>query len=412
MGLGVPSHQGDTFMENLTPEERRRIYEEESVKVGQGVSARKPGFLFPILGLAVLVLVLVCGGGLLAVKFRHSFGGLAGGSSDSLPRSLDQTNLASVLTYYYGLGQPFSAKGKWQLLSSTTAKETDRESWEHKVTEGAPRFSSLEVLGEEARGNSEYARVSAVQSIGDCREVSTHTWMKEGGLWRRLLLPRTAELTRSKLNDGDYAGAVRAAKDWLAIDPFSEEAYAYELLGLHRGGASPGDDPGRLRPDIVRALLSINPHSGVALSRAVSEAGDPEAGEILLDRMSADDCQRSAAVFDVALAIKDPQKRLDFLDTHGNQDAGSLCLRVWALSELKRYTEVASTMTSGTTDKIRRYLDAEDATFAADWATTVGYGLYKAHDLDGARSWANYGLGRDPTSTGVMELMKAINKAK
>jgi hypothetical protein len=336
--------------------------------------------------------------------------------SQAIPASLNQSDLSAVVNYYAQSGKPFDPKGKWPLLSTATARETDRESWERSqaVSTDSATFSSMEILGEETRDGNQYGLVSVteVSPSEGCKEVSTQTWVKEQGKWRRLLLPETERLADRKLSDGDYQGALKAARDWLQIDPFSERAYSDELFALERGGGSLGESLQRIGPSIVRSLLSGNPKSSTTLFSAVTFAGNSDAAEAMLERIPPDDCDRSQAVSNVAADIKDPRQRLKFLEAHRQGDVGALCSMIWTLTELKRYAEVRPLVTDDASSAIRNRLDAGDATFGAHWAAIIGTALLKAGDKQKANVWAEYGLTRDPTNSEIGRLVKAVKSSR
>lgn len=338
-------------------------------------------------------------------------------SHDDCTGSIDQANLSAVLSCYYDVGKPFDPKGKWGLMSSRTNNETNLEAWEQSLKSGSSDYdyivTSFEVLGEEARLGTEYARVSVSYSYRTkrCKMVSTDTWMKEQSNWRRLLLPKTEELAQRKLADGDYEGAVKGARGWLALDPFSERAYEIQVFAANRGGATLSDFY-QLRTDTVRALLSINPRSSRALFNAASFSFDADTAQALLDRIPADDCDRPKAVFNVRGRIANAWKRLAFLDGQHEDAAGLLLLRIKTLGELKRYSDVRPLVTDESSSKMRADLDGRDAGFAAYWSAIVGAALLRAGDRERATSWMQYGLTRDPTEPRIIALMKSIKASK
>lgn len=329
--------------------------------------------------------------------------------------AVDQGDLNAVAGCYAGVGKFWDPLGKWTLMSKTTQAQTTEAQWTAMSKDENPfEYTAFSVLGEENRAGSRFARVSltlrATSGSTSCSSTKTTTWVQEEGKWRRLYLPTTAEVAHKKAHDGDYDAAIAAADEWLALDPFSMDAYNGLRDASARGGGGKGAHKG---DDILRAMLSINPNDSTALFSAATNATDLTIAYAFLSKMARDDCVRNSAVFNVALQVKQAATRIKLLDEEQRgEDPALMCLRVVSLDELHDRQGVLAYLTAPRADAIQEAFDANDPGFAAFWSVRLGTALLNAGDAVGAKRWADYAMIRDPSNRGVARLLKGIGRGR
>jgi len=331
---------------------------------------------------------------------------------------VDETDLNSVISYYYDISQKFQPKGKYRFLSKRSQKEVTQEQWEAPAKEDKKQTCTIEsvfILGEEQKPTGYFAKVSVEYSCSQpdenivCRTITTHTWIKEENKWRRLLLPKTAENAQKQFSNGDYEAARRAAEKWLEINPFSIDAYYLLFFSSGRNKALSQES----RDNIIRAVLAIDPNDSDALFLAATASDELAIAKSFLNKLS-NDCSRDSAVCNVALTIQDSNERLSFLENMSERmsldSAGIILLKAVTLGTLKRYKDVSLLLNEQNTNRIKNDLDSHDGAFAAIWASKISNIFYKSKDYQRALEWLDYAISRDPNNENVIELSRKLDK--
>lgn len=241
-----------------------------------------------------------------------------------------------------------------------------------------------------------------------CQQTRTSTFIKTDGKWRSLAAPRLSEQVEAQGAAGDYRAAISTAEKWLELDPFSISAYGNLLFAQQRSGWSSGSAEHRSADDVVRAITSINPEDHDAVHWIIFGPSSLEAKKAFFRRLPKNACGRASAVWNIAIAIEDPKRRVSFLEAEAGEEIDTMPVLVEAHRQLHDYSSVKRLLTSDHVEAMLADLGRKDGSFAATWAWRVGRAAMRAGALDAARAFATLGLNKDPTDQRLGELMRRL----
>ncbi|MBL8955372.1 MAG: hypothetical protein JNK82_31650 [Myxococcaceae bacterium] len=324
--------------------------------------------------------------------------------------AIEASNLEAVVECFY---RAQDARAQYRLFSTAAKAELPESEWVASMNPATQAVSDVRVTQRETIQGSAYAAVSRVRRhvLVDgglsCSDTSTRTWIREGNGWRMHGgFDRIAEVAAKKFDSGDYSGAAEASEEWLRVDPFSVDAYDKLGFAVLRGAR------GKAAADIVRAALAIDASNSKALLLAVSLSTDPDVAESYLKRFRPDDCVLPTAVANVAASfVVDagrPKEALALIDRYAttDRDGRFALIRIRALNVLRRQKEAAALLTKAAAQDIRRHLDTQDPSYAAEQAAAVASTLLEAERPTAAREWVDYGLMKDPSNANLARLLR------
>jgi len=321
---------------------------------------------------------------------------------------VNQGDLESVVSYYYGVGQtkPPSGRDTYPLLSEKTKAQIGQDQWMKKtVNLTAP--DSATVLRKAEQSGSTYGLVSVTSKGADgMKAVATNTWILEHDKWRLLNLSKSEEEADLAFQNGDFARSESKAQDWLRDDPFSLEAYYLLAMSSSRQAAADFSDRSA---DVVRSVIAINPNDSTANFIAVSFTSDPDLALTFLKRLEGT-YSYSQAAMNLALKYEDFQKRLDYLKSILTEPKLEM-MEAQCFAALGNFRSALAILTKeGFTESLQAQMTSEDPSYASNWAGTIGVIAHYAGEDKLARTWLDYGISRDPNAESVKNLASVLRK--
>jgi len=236
-------------------------------------------------------------------------------------------------------------------------------------------------------------------------DVGTYTWVNQQG-WKIVVLTKSSEEANRKFKDGDYEAALESAKQWLMKDPHSEDAYHLMYFAKARMRDTKGI------PGIIRALLSINPHSSTALHAAIANSDDPEISLIFLERMGKHDMNRKGCVHNIALSYLKMEKYRDVQKLLEKEKCRKSSVGLYLQSLILQGRKKKAKEFMGKLDSrmLQKEMDNSDSQYAVGKALKLGRAAFYLGLKDSARSWAEYALFRDPTNNSVLQFIKELRR--
>lgn len=362
--------------------------------------------------------------------------GAAGSSKGPARVAPDDSDLGKVAEFYYSPGRrpgP-SPTELYPYLAAKSRSLISAEQWAKTITNMEP-VDKVEVLRQEERQGATFGLVSVTYPT---KIVSTYTWLREDGKWRRLWSGKLGDQAIEAFRRGDFAASRAKTEEWLQLDPFSIRAYSNLRFCIERGAPSSvardaahvaanrtgselfrreiakmaeekaAQDRAAL-DEIIKTVLAINPKDTDAVFLAVSGSGDPLVARTLLKRLAGAPGYETAAA-NVARKITDPQERLRFIDEAGSATTLKI-LKVFALGQLGKWDECRAVLKSeGFEAKAAEAIKGETPQYLEVHAGLLGLASLATGDTAASQRWLEMTVAHNPNNEMAKQLAGALKE--
>jgi hypothetical protein len=331
---------------------------------------------------------------------------------------IDESNLQKVLDYAYQAGKPAGLPQRlpYKFLSNKSKEQVSETEWDQieEKTSGSNAVTviSATVLGKNESGGDKYVVASVKYvAVKGLTNIISRTWISESGKWRALAFPKLQVDVQNAFKNGDYATAKAKSEEWLAVNPYSVDAYSELALAIGRSDSQLYKRSDRSLDDIIRAVITINPDDSNALFLAATRSKNLSIAKAYLKKLEGTSFYANAA-FSVALKNENAKERLQFLDGLEMTPALNM-VKLVELAFAERYIEYRNLSNGDASfDKLKSVLDVSDASFAAGWSARLAAAACQSGNRGASHKWFEYGITRDPNQKNLQELAKLYEDDK